>query len=108
MYLPIHLQRRALASVAALKGISRAPERITSKVTFQNTSCPRRETARLHTGWWERFPWKLKDDEELPTENPDEMARLAKVAPSEEGQKQEVEKCLQEVRLSFWVFNIRR
>lgn len=53
---------------------------------------------KVHTGWWERFPWKLDDDNEPPTNDSAEMARLAEVAPGEEGQKEAVEKALQEVR----------
>ena len=57
---------------------------------------------KLMSGWWTRFPWKLGDDEEPPSGDPTEMARLAEAGPSEVAQKKEVEKCLQEVRQCLW------
>ncbi|KAF9782647.1 hypothetical protein BJ322DRAFT_1110523 [Thelephora terrestris] len=50
---------------------------------------------RLYSGWWERFPWKLKDNDEPPANDPAEMKRLASVTPGEEARKKEVEKHLQ-------------
>lgn len=53
---------------------------------------------KLYTSWWKRYPWKLGDDEEPPTDNPDEMARLAEVSSGENDQKREVERQLTVVR----------
>ena len=61
---------------------------------------------KVYSGWWERFPWKLEDDEEPPTDDPVEMARLAEVAPGEEAQKEVVEKSLQEVCYSVKFFGV--
>jgi hypothetical protein len=52
----------------------------------------------LYCGWWQRFPWKLSDDEEPPTNDPEEMARLASVAPGDADLKAQVEKRLNDVR----------
>ena len=53
---------------------------------------------KLYTAWWQRYPWKLEDDEEPPTDNPSEMARLAEVASDEMDQKTAVEQQLTAVR----------
>ena len=47
--------------------------------------------------WWQRYPWKLEDDQEPPKEDPEKMRRLASVAPGEEQDKKEVEQKLREV-----------
>lgn len=52
----------------------------------------------LWSAWWERFPWKLSDDDEPPTGDPDEMARLVSVELGEEDRKKAVEERLTEVR----------
>ena len=52
----------------------------------------------LYCAWWEKFPWKLSDDEEPPTDDPAKMAQLASVAPGEGARKQEVEAKLTKVR----------
>ena len=56
---------------------------------------------KLYCSWWLRYPWKLSDDEEPPTDNPVRMANLAALTPGEENQKKEVEKRLNEVCWSF-------
>ena len=53
---------------------------------------------KFYCSWWQRYPWKLSDDEEPPTDNPARMANLAALAPGEENQKKEVERRLKEVR----------
>lgn len=55
----------------------------------------------LYATWWQRYPWKLEDDKEPPTNDPDEMARLASVVPGEEGSKAAVKQRLTKVR---WIF----
>lgn len=55
----------------------------------------------LLASWWQRYPWRLEDDEEPPTGNTDEMASLAEVIPSEEDQKKLVEQKLTVVRCNF-------
>lgn len=50
----------------------------------------------LWSAWWERFPWKLNDEDEPPAD-PDELARLGEVTPDEEGLKKEVEAALADV-----------
>lgn len=52
----------------------------------------------LYCGWWERFPWKLGDNEEAPADDPDKMASLASVEPGEADRKAGVEKQLTTVR----------
>ena len=59
---------------------------------------------QLFSGWWEHFPWRLNDDEEPPTDNAAEMARLQEASPGEETQKSEVERRLQEVGSTFCAF----
>lgn len=54
----------------------------------------------LYSAWWERFPWKLPDNEEPPTDNPAKMVQLGSVAPGEEVVKRQVEENLTKVR---WV-----
>ena len=49
---------------------------------------------KFYCAWWQRFPWKLGDDEEPPTDNPEEMARLASVAPGDDERKRGVEESL--------------
>ena len=49
---------------------------------------------KLYCAWWQRFPWKLGDNEDPPTDNHERMAQLASVAPGEEGWKKEVEESL--------------
>ena len=51
---------------------------------------------QLWSAWWERFPWKLEDDQEPPSD-PKEMKRLASVEPGEQNLKETVEKQLAEV-----------
>lgn len=60
----------------------------------------------LYSGWWQRYPWKLGDQEEPPTDDPEKMVRLASVAPGEAGAKAAVERALTKVqRLSrlLWI-----
>jgi hypothetical protein len=46
----------------------------------------------FYCGWWERFPWKLDDQEEPPQNNPEMMASLASVERGEDGRKKDIEK----------------
>jgi len=46
---------------------------------------------KVYSKWWQRFPWKLDDDKEPPTDDPAKMIRLASVAPGEEEMKKQVE-----------------
>lgn len=55
----------------------------------------------LYSDWWKRYPWKLEDSQEPPTEDPDEMARLASVQPGEEPKKALVEQQLTNVGQLF-------
>jgi hypothetical protein len=52
----------------------------------------------LRSRWWERYPWKLDDEQEPPTDDPVEMAKLASVEPGEECAKSLVEERLLEAR----------
>jgi hypothetical protein len=56
---------------------------------------------QLYSAWWLLYPWRLEDDTEPPTDNPERMARLAAVAPGDEAKKTLVEQTLTEVRLIF-------
>lgn len=56
---------------------------------------------RLYSAWWLRFPWRLEDTREPPTDHPERMIRLAAVAPGDEAEKILVEEALTEVRLIF-------
>lgn len=49
------------------------------------------------TAWWDRYPWKLGDEEEPPAD-PEKMDELASIKPGEEGLKEEVEGKLTKVR----------
>jgi hypothetical protein len=51
----------------------------------------------LRSAWWKRYPWKLDDDKEPPTNDPDEMLRLASVEPDEAPTKKAVETQLTKV-----------
>lgn len=51
----------------------------------------------LYCTWWQRYPWKLSDNEELPTDDSGKMAQLASVAPGDAVAKKQVEKRLTEV-----------
>lgn len=53
------------------------------------------------TAWWERYPWKLDDDAEPPTD-PEEIKELMSVGPGEENLKEGVEKRLTNVRQVHW------
>lgn len=75
----IYLQSRLPAYIASKKG---------SRQKFWHA---------LYSGWWERFPWKLGDDKEPPTNDPAEMTRLASIAPGEEAWKEQVETRLKRV-----------
>jgi hypothetical protein len=55
----------------------------------------------LYSSWWERYPWKLADNQEPPTDSPDEMADLALVEPGEECAKALVEAKLKEASQFF-------
>jgi hypothetical protein len=48
------------------------------------------------TAWWERYPWRLPDDQEPPTD-PKEMEKLASVEHGEDELKKEVEERLSQV-----------
>ena len=50
------------------------------------------------SAWWQRYPWKLDDSEEPPTDDPDEMERLRSLEPSERTLRGEIEANLTEVR----------
>jgi hypothetical protein len=63
---------------------------------------------KFYTGWWQRFPWKLGDGDEPPTDGLSAMAGLGSVAPGEQELKGEVEQRLNEVPQSFPVFADRR
>ena len=52
----------------------------------------------LFSTWWGRYPWRLADDEEPPTENHEEMAKLALAGPNDLAQKRHVVKRLENVR----------
>jgi len=52
----------------------------------------------LFSAWWNRYPWRLADDQEPPTDNPEEMARLALAGPDDSAQKKLVVKTLEDVR----------
>ena len=56
----------------------------------------------VYSGWWQRYPWKLKDNEEPPTDDPEQMTRLASVSPNEVNAKSAVESALTDVR---WLFS---
>ena len=53
---------------------------------------------RFYCTWWQRYPWKLGDDEEPPTNDPAKMTSLASVAPGEDVLKKAVERKLVGVR----------
>ena len=55
----------------------------------------------LFSAWWKQYPWRLADSEEPPTDNPEEMARLALAGPDNLTQKGLVVKALEDVRLSL-------
>ena len=52
----------------------------------------------LFSAWWEQYPWRLTDDEEPPTDDPEEMASLALAGPNDSVQKGAVVKRLEGVR----------
>ena len=52
---------------------------------------------KLYSAWWQRYPWRLYDNEEPPAEDPEKMARLAAVAPGDETRKALVEQKLTDV-----------
>ena len=51
--------------------------------------------------WWQRFPWGLEDDQELPTDNPEKMTRLGSVGPGDRAKKAAIKQKLTKVRLIF-------
>ena len=59
----------------------------------------------LYRDWWERYPWKLNDEQEPPTDDPGEMAELASVEPGDEPTKAQVEERLTGVRQFFAFMN---
>ena len=48
----------------------------------------------LYRSWWQRYPWKLNDNEEPPTDDPGKMLSLASVAPGDQEQKKKTERQL--------------
>lgn len=54
----------------------------------------------FYCAWWLRYPWKLEDNQEPPTDKASEMSQLASVGPGEKKKKEGVEKLLSDVR---WV-----
>lgn len=58
----------------------------------------------LYREWWQRYPWRLPDDVEPPTDDLEKMAELASVKKDEEGKKYEVEEALRKVSFlaEFW------
>lgn len=51
---------------------------------------------KLFEEWWRRYPWRLPDQEEPPTDDPQKMIELAHVGLDKE-EKSEVEKKLHTV-----------
>ena len=58
---------------------------------------------RFYSTWWQRFPWKLDDDQEPLMNDPEKMARLASVAPGEETKKGNIERTLIDVQRVFYL-----
>lgn len=59
---------------------------------------------KLYNAWWEKYPWRLPDSEEPPTDNPERMKELARVETDADAErKSEVENALRDVspRQSF-------
>ena len=52
----------------------------------------------LFNVWWQRYPWKLNDKQEPPTDDSEKMTRLASVGPGDRAIKAAVEEKLTEVR----------
>lgn len=47
---------------------------------------------RVYNTWWERYPWRLPDDEEPPTHDPERMKEVSHVGGDEDREaKAEVE-----------------
>lgn len=56
---------------------------------------------KLFGEWWERYPWRLQDHEEPPTDDPERMAELAHVVSDEDKEeKGKVERRVREVSSS--------
>ena len=51
----------------------------------------------LYCTWWQRYPWKLSDNKEPPTDDSGKMAQLTLVAPGDKAVKKQVEKQLTKV-----------
>jgi len=58
----------------------------------------------VYSAWWIRYPWRLDDDDEPPTDDLAKMAQLAAIAPGDEGAKKDVEQQLTGVRSGSQVF----
>lgn len=50
------------------------------------------------SNWWGRYPWRLDDSEEPPTNDPAEMEELGRDGPDDKHLKAEVEQRLTGVR----------
>ena len=61
----------------------------------------------LFNEWWMRYPWRLLDNEEPPTNDPKMMEALAYVGEEDEEAKRSVEEKLREVSMPE-VFSHRR
>ena len=56
---------------------------------------------KLFTEWWQRYPWRLEDHEEPPTNNPEKMVELAYVGDESDVEKKaEVEQRVRDVSSS--------
>ena len=53
---------------------------------------------RFFTEWWQKYPWRLQDHEEPPTDDPEKMAELALVGEDKD-LKSKVEEKVRKVRL---------
>ena len=51
----------------------------------------------LFNKWWRRYPWRLQDNKEPPTDDPKKMEELARVGPGDEKAKSMVEEKLRDV-----------
>ena len=48
----------------------------------------------VFVAWWAKYPWRLPDDTEPPSNDPDKMAELAYTEDEDKKEKAQVEKAL--------------
>ena len=61
----------------------------------------------LFQAWWQKYPWRLPDNVEPPSDDPGKMMELARTGSGDEEEKRKVEEKLRSVSF-LWEFSMKR